>query len=129
MNTQQKLRSYSRVQQARLKGVSNRTDDPAPDLEPAISLAKAARLPQVMIDGQSLSPVTLWRWGKLGVRRDSDGCRIYLEVSKRGKKCFTTEAAINRFMAALNGRDVPATEIVTTSAQAAERELASAGIA
>jgi hypothetical protein len=63
-----------------------------------ISLAAAAELPELRIDGHPADRTSLWRWA-------TRGCRgVVLETTQVGEKLTTTRWALRRFLDTLNGR-------------------------
>lgn len=63
-----------------------------------ISLAAAAELPELRVDGHPRDRVSLWRWATRGVRG------VVLETNQVGDRLCTTRAAIKRFLDAMNVR-------------------------
>jgi hypothetical protein len=94
--------------------------------ETPLSFTEAAKLPQVCRNGKRPAISTLWRWA-------GSGCRgVKLEVRRVGGTLCTTAAAVDRFLAALNG-EAAATPGVTPRMRdkaiaSAERELDAAGV-
>jgi hypothetical protein len=97
--------------------------------EPVFTLPVASRYDRLRINGKTPAPSTLFRHAKNGVVRPSDGQRVYLETTLRGRVMVTSYEAIDRFIDQVNGRDdVPAALSNASNAAAAERELAASGI-
>lgn len=71
---------------------------------------------------QGVSPNTVWRWAKIGVRG------IRLESFKNGGKRVTTRESFHRFIAAISGVPLNDTPSRAKSIAAAEKALARAGI-
>jgi hypothetical protein len=91
--------------------------------EPPLSLSRACKLPKVMVNGKSPNPSTPYRWATAGVRG------VKLETWHVGGILCTSEAAVNRFLAAINGQPAPASPAVRSAAiDTAERELDDAGV-
>lgn len=65
------------------------------------SFAEAARRLPALRGGRYVSPTTIWRWTKRGVR-DRHGVRVRLETIKLGGTCCTSDEALVRFFHALN---------------------------
>jgi len=82
----------------------------------------------------TVNPATVWRWARIGATTPS-GERVRLEVVKVGMSWLTSDAAVNRFVAALTGDMTPPVppKPTTTPAQrrarseAAGRKLAAIG--
>jgi hypothetical protein len=91
------------------------TNDGAPDC-PAVarelldglgvSFSQAARLIPAGRGGRPTSPATLWRWAQTGCR-GADGQRVRLEVARVGCRWLTSRPALERFLARLNGQQLP----------------------
>jgi hypothetical protein len=62
-----------------------------------ISLSRAARLPELRINGTNPHVATIWRWATSGVRG------VKLRTWKVGGRSYTTPFAVREFLAALNG--------------------------
>ena len=104
--------------------------------EPAVSLARAAKLPELARDGRSPNPSTIFRWASRGIARN--GRRVVLETVQQGGTRVTTRSAIGRFLEELSAV-APATHVLHAArtpdaraineadAELAERELAAAG--
>jgi hypothetical protein len=94
-----------------------------PLTEEILSLSCAARrLPRLRND-RPVSPATLWRWAARGVRD------VRLETIKIGGATCTSVEALQRFIAALNGRPSPTTKANRVKHdEAVERELSTRGI-
>jgi hypothetical protein len=79
-----------------------------PFAEDQITLSQAARrLPKLRRD-RPVSPSTLWRWYRHGVKAQ-DGTIVKLRVWRVGGQMLTSEAALREFIARLSGsqNDVP----------------------
>ena len=99
------------------------------------SLAQALRGVPAARGADRLSPSTGSRWASQGVRLP-DGRRVKLEAVRIGSRLLTTDAAVARFLAALNG-DPPATTAAAEprgpgqrrrASEAAGRRLAELGV-
>ena len=86
--------------------------------EPALTLAKAAKLPQLKRDGRSPHATSVWRWCTSGV------AGIRLEFAKIGGSYVTTAAAVIRFLERLSDPEAPNTQPTPATAK---REHDSAG--
>lgn len=73
-----------------------------PETEDLMPLAEAARLPLLRKGGSYTHPGTLSRWATAGV------CGEKLETLRIGARIFTSRQAVERFLSALNGREVVA---------------------
>src|SRR5262245_30283973 len=71
-----------------------------PAIETLRSLADAARRLPLLRQGKPVSPSTLWRWAKRGIRT-RHGAVLRLERIKLGGTCCTSEEALLRFFRAL----------------------------
>lgn len=102
------------------------------DLEERIGLATAARLPELLIEGRSPSPATLWRWIRVGILAD-DGSRIFLRHTKVGFRISVSRADVREFVercAASRNVPTPAADQAARARefQAARETLASRGM-
>lgn len=70
--------------------------------EGLISLAQAAKKIPSTRGGRTVHPATVWRWAKQGYKTP-EGVLVRLEVVRVGFGFATTEAAIDRFIAAITG--------------------------
>lgn len=98
-----------------------------------LSLAQAARrLPSTRL-GKPVSPSCLWRWVHDGITL-SDGRCVRLEAARLAGRWLTTEAAIERFLAAQTpATDAPPVSVRTPTqrqraSDRAAKELESLGI-
>lgn len=66
-----------------------------------LSLAEAARSLPTSRGGKRVSPSTLWRWSRVGVKLETGVC-VRLEVARMGCRWLTSRAALARFLAAQN---------------------------
>lgn len=92
-----------------------RTEPAASSAMNALPLASAARRIGV-------SPTTLWRWARRGIRV-ADGTRVKLEYRRLGRRIVVDLAAIDRFSAALAAADTPPSESDTPSLAQRSAEL------
>lgn len=95
-----------------------------------ISLTQAAARYPGHRGAARLHPATLTRWILRGVRA-LDGSRVRLEAVRVGCRWLTTEAALERFAAALGGPAAPATRTPSVRQKAsarAEAELRARGV-
>jgi hypothetical protein len=65
-----------------------------------LSLSQAARLFPPARRGRPVSASCVWRWCKRGVTT-ADGRRVHLEVLRCVNRFITTEAAVRRFLSAM----------------------------
>ncbi|MFO0803436.1 MAG: hypothetical protein U0791_09985 [Gemmataceae bacterium] len=82
------------------------------------------------------NPATVWRWARVGALTPG-GMRVKLEVVKVGMSWLTSDAAVDRFVAALTGASMPASipapkvarseSARRNASQAAGRKLAAMG--
>ena len=103
-----------------------------PTIEPLKTLRSATAHPALARDGRKPHINSLIRWIQHGARA-AGGRRVRLESFRTPAGLCTTDAAIERFLAALNAHGGDARPHVTTvtrqrSVETAERELAAAGI-
>jgi hypothetical protein len=103
-----------------------------PRTEPLLSLRAAAAHPALCRDGRKPHVNTLIRWVKRGARA-GDGRRVVLETVRVPGGICTSDAAVDRFIAALNAGENPDRPGTMNASRlravaSAERELAAAGI-
>jgi hypothetical protein len=90
--------------------------------EPAISLAEVTKLPELQRNGKRPHVATIFRW-------TTRGCRgVRLESIQIGGTRCSTLAAVRRFLDSLSGVEPQADVDRDAETDAAERELARAGI-
>jgi hypothetical protein len=86
-----------------------------PLVDECLSLSQAARRLPRLRAGRPVAPSTLWRWATAGVRG------VKLEVVRIGTTVCTSVPALQRFIAAINGR--PASVTSNKRQERVEREL------
>ena len=99
--------------------------DPTFDLtqEQLLSLAQAARLFPPARLGRPVSPSTVWRWIRRGVRIEGGGV-VRLEAVRLSGRWLTSREAIGRFAAAqtpVGSAETPAPRTTGQRRRAAER--------
>jgi|SRR6478736_6457676 len=90
-----------------------------PLTENILTFAAAARRVPPVRAGRPRSPATIWRWCAIGIVA-RNGQRVKLEVAKIGGATVTSEQALSRFFARLNGE-----ELVTPAAPASRSHVQS----
>jgi hypothetical protein len=83
-----------------------------PNTETLRSYAEAARRLPALRAGRAVSPATVWRWTRRGVRARS-GATVRLEAIRVGGTCCTSDEGLARFFRALTAGEGPAAEEVT----------------
>ncbi len=69
-----------------------------------LTIGRAMKLPELRRNGRSPSPSSGFRWISSGAGPD----KIRLDAMKTARGLVTTDAAVRRFLAALNGTEIPA---------------------
>lgn len=93
-----------------------------PLIETVIPFAEAARRLPRLRAGRPVSPATLWRWARHGLRN------ARLETVRVGGTTCTSVEALGRFFAALNGGSAPTPAAASVRNARVEAELDQAGI-
>lgn len=96
-------------------------------VEQPISLRAATGLPQFKIDGRKPHRSTIIRYARRGAR-SATGQRVKLETVKAPAGFMTTAEAVERFLANLNSPAITSENYASDPVEAAELELAAAGI-
>jgi hypothetical protein len=99
-----------------------------------LSLAAAGRLFPAHRGAGSVSPSTVFRWARKGLK-SPDGRLVRLEAVRVGARWLTSRAAVTRFVAALTAgadptdSEAPRSPVCRTRAsEAAEKELRRLGV-
>jgi hypothetical protein len=114
-----------------MSDINQRLDTPVLSIDLAseslISFAQAARLFPPFRAGRGVSPSTVWRWQRVGVRL-SNGRRIRLDAVRCGGRWLTSLEAVQRFIAAQTP-DLPTTadDLVPRTSGRRERAADRAG--
>lgn len=93
------------------------------DPENKMSLGRAARHPELCVDGRHVHPGTLARWATRGVRG------VLLATTRIGGRRLVTLTAIREFLRQLSGSGAQSTKPQLNKSQAlAKRKLDEAGV-
>lgn len=98
-----------------------------PKKESPITLDVAASHPAFRRNGRKPHKSSLWRWIAAGATAADGHTRVRLETFHTPYGTCTSAEAIDRFVAALNGRDVEQAAPSTSAGDAAAAELTAAG--
>jgi hypothetical protein len=93
--------------------------------ETLLTFSRAAKLLPPLRGDSPVSPCTLWRWSRYGVRSPA-GRLIKLQTWRIGGRACTSREALERFLRELNPGTSP--EPLPVEAEAVERALDRLGI-